>query len=86
MAIIPVEVPKGGAVEFAHHSHRMCLAYEDCEGCPLDKPAAAMADHSCMRYQQDYPNEAVALVAEWAAAHPETAEQEAGEGGMETNV
>ena len=57
------------AVEYARNEARMCLESKNCDGCPIDRPAAMMTDHSCIKFKRDYPERAVELVAEWAAAH-----------------
>ena len=54
------------AVKYLKELSRMCNAYEDCEECPLFNNE----HHSCIKYEHEKPEEAVAIVNEWIEKHP----------------
>ena len=60
------------AREYAKQRARLCKDRKYCSGCPLFKAAQENnLENGCAGLQLEYPDEAVRLVAEWAAAHPE---------------
>lgn len=60
------------AVKYLKEKSRMgngCKAYEVCEICPLSENENGR-DLECNDFELDYPEEAVEIVAKWAAEHP----------------
>lgn len=52
------------AVKYIREKARMCTKYNTCTGCPIDEK-----EGSCIRWEFDYPVEAVALVEKWSEEH-----------------
>ena len=58
------------AREYAYQRARVCKMAHGCVRCPLGV-AALRENKICAEFQRDYPEEAVRLIEEWAAEHPE---------------
>lgn len=61
--------PAMSAVEYARNFGRMCKAHT-CRGCAFRK-SEEFSMVSCVAFETEYPEEAVAIVEKWAQEHPE---------------
>ena len=62
-----------GAIEFVKEYLRMCIKVDDCENCPVYKTDFCTVP--AKERSQESAEEIVALVEEWAAAHPRKTRQ-----------
>lgn len=58
------------AVEFLREKVRMCNENPTCNQCELYKSEIDCTGSSCKKWMEEYPEDAVAFVEQWAAAHP----------------
>lgn len=57
------------AVKYLKEEVRMCAEHR-CENCPLGKAGDEQYCSSCCAFEEEYPEEAVAIVEKWSAEHP----------------
>ena len=62
------------AVEFLKERKRMCVYYESCGECPMQKIKGDRT-LACSYFCFDYPEEAVAVVQKWAEQRPANTRQ-----------
>ena len=58
------------AVEYLKNQGRMCKEIKNCDNCSLGKAVDATNSFDCNDYGISYPEEAVAIVEQWAKEHP----------------
>ena len=58
------------AVEFLREKVRMCNENSTCNQCELYKSEIDCTGISCKKWMEEYPEDAVAFVEQWAAEHP----------------
>lgn len=58
------------AVEYLKNQGRMCKEIKNCDNCSLGKAVDATNSFDCGDYGISYPDEAVAIVEQWAKEHP----------------
>lgn len=54
------------AVTFLKEKSRMCKTYKNCSSCKLDGSGSF-----CGNFMRNFPEEAVAIVEQWATEHPQ---------------
>lgn len=58
------------AVKFLREKVRMCNENSTCNQCELYKSEIDCTGSSCKKWMEEYPEDAVAFVEKWTAAHP----------------
>lgn len=72
---IPAAPQPMSAVEYARSFARMCRSHT-CGKCPFHESEKFSAA-SCVKFEGEYPEEAVAIVQKWAQEHPEGSVEDA---------